>query len=472
MKIGHIHRMSMNPCGLRFDSSYHLSDGVTVKRDIAASPYPLMFIGKAAERIFIGGRARRVYVKDKKHGIPFLSSSDILQADLENVKLASKKYTPNIEEMTLQKGWTLITRSGTIGNCAFANAKHAQKLASEHVIRLVPNNILKQGYIYAYLASKPGYSLLTQGTFGAVIQHIEPAFVASLPIPVLPESFQQEVDDLIQESAKLREVAADMLEQAKRLLKEKASLDELVPEDYDYYGHRSADRKVSCFSIKQKEITTTTINAFNYSRRILNTKSKIQSTVPLKEVLLYNDVFSTGSFPRVEVSGNNGIMLINQSDIFDAIIKGKRISKRRVKTDNLVEYGEVLIAGVGTLGDSEKFCHVIFANEDLVGQLVSGEFIRMKTTKEVPSGYLFAWLDTDYGFRLIRNTQAGTKLCRPIPRMLLEIPVPLIDSDSMQEIDRLVREAHTKRYQANCNERKAISMVEKEIESWTTSKKN
>lgn len=462
----------MNPCGLRFDSSYHLSDGVTVKRDIAASPYPLMFIGKAAERIFIGGRARRVYVKDKKHGIPFLSSSDILQADLENVKLASKKYTPNIEEMTLQKGWTLITRSGTIGNCAFANAKHAQKLASEDVIRLVPNNILKQGYIYAYLASKPGYSLLTQGTFGAVIQHIEPAFVASLPIPVLPESFQQEVDDLIQESAKLREVAADMLEQAKRLLKEKASLDELVPEDYDYYGHRSADRKVSCFSIKQKEITTTTINAFNYSRRILNTKSKIQSTVPLKEVLLYNDVFSTGSFPRVEVSGNNGIMLINQSDIFDAIIKGKRISKRRVKTDNLVEYGEVLIAGVGTLGDSEKFCHVIFANEDLVGQLVSGEFIRMKTTKEVPSGYLFAWLDTDYGFRLIRNTQAGTKLCRPIPRMLLEIPVPLIDSDSMQEIDRLVREAHTKRYQANCNERKAISMVEKEIESWTTSKKN
>lgn len=126
MKIGHIHRMSMNPCGLRFDSSYHLSDGVTVKRDIAASPYPLMLIGKAAERIFIGGRARRVYVKDRNHGIPFLSSSDILQADLENVKLASKKYTPNIEEMMLQKGWTLITRSGTIGNCTFANAKHPQ----------------------------------------------------------------------------------------------------------------------------------------------------------------------------------------------------------------------------------------------------------------------------------------------------------------------------------------------------------
>ena len=96
---------------------------------------------------------------------------------------------------------------------------------------------------------------------------------------------------MIQESAKVREEAADMLERAKRILKEKAGLEDLKPEDYDYYGHRSADRKASCFSIKQKEITTTTINAFNYSRRILNTKSKIQSTVPLKEVLLYNDVF-------------------------------------------------------------------------------------------------------------------------------------------------------------------------------------
>ena len=251
MKTGYIHRKSMNPCGLRFDSSYHLSDGVAVKRVIASSPYPLMPIEKAADRIFIGGRARRVYVKDREHGIPFLSSSDILQADLEAVKLASKKYTPNVEDMKLQKGWTLITRSGTIGNCAFANAKHAQKLASEHVIRLVPNNILREGYIYAYLASKQGYSLLTQGTFGAVIQHIEPAYVASLPIPVAPESFQQEVDDLIQESARLREEAADMLSMAKILLKRKANLKDLTPDDYDYYGPRTANRKVSCFSISR-----------------------------------------------------------------------------------------------------------------------------------------------------------------------------------------------------------------------------
>ena len=78
----------------------------------------------------------------------------------------------------------------------------------------MPDYILRPGVIYAYLASKYGHSLLTQGVFGAVIQHIEPAFIASLPIPMFPESFQAEVDDMIQESARLREEANDMLEEA------------------------------------------------------------------------------------------------------------------------------------------------------------------------------------------------------------------------------------------------------------------
>ena len=467
MITSYINIKDVHSSNLRTDASFHLSEGQEVQRFIANSPYPLLPISKVAKDIFIGNRAKRVYVKKASHGIPFLSSSDILRADLNNLKLASTKYTPDIERMKLQKGWTLISRSGTIGNCAFANAKHAQKLASEDVIRLWPNNILRGGLVYAYLASKYGHSLLTQGTFGAVIQHIEPAFVGSILIPSFPESFQKEVDDLIQESARLREEAADMLSEAERLLKTSANLRDLTPEDYDYFGPRGAGREVSCFVRKRKDITTTTFNAFNLSERIRKTRAAMTCTTrPLREVLFGGDTFSTGSFPRVEVKEGYGVMLINQKDIFDTIIKGKYISKRGVKTDNMVEYGEVLIAGVGTLGENETFCRVIFANEDLVGQLVSGEFIRMKVNNEIPSGYLFVWLSSEHGFRFLRSIQAGTKLCRPIPKLVLDIPVPIISPDIMNEIDQLVKEAHTKRYEANENERKAIRMVEEEIEKW------
>ena len=466
MKTARVNIHAVRSINFRTDASYHLSEGQNVQRCIAASPYPLTTIKEVSEDIFIGNRAKRVYVKDSNHGIPFLSSSDILKADLDNVKLASKKYTPEIERMSLKKGWTLISRSGTIGNCAFANAKHAQKLASEDVIRLVPNNILRGGLVYAYLASKYGHSLLTQGTFGAVIQHIEPAFVGSIAIPLFPDSFQQDVDDLIQEAARLREESADMLTKAELLLKTEANLRELTSEDYDYFGPRNAERKVSCFTVKRKDINTTTINAFNLSERIRKTKASITcKTKPLKEVLLNGDTFSSSSVPSIEVKPEHGVMFINQKDIFDNIIKGKWVSKRNVSLDRLVEYGEVIVACDGTSGESELFCRALFANEDLSGALISTHFIRMKSDG-VPSGYLYTWLNSDYGFRFIRNCQAGTKLCHPIPKMFLEIPVPIISEESMNKIDKAVKDAYTKRYDANNCERKAIRIIEQEIEKW------
>ena len=395
-----------------------------------------------------------------------MGGGDIQRADLNSGKFLRKKTTPNHDILKIPEGCTLVTCGGTIGECVYANKLLAKCWASQHVMRVIPSSI-KKGVLYAYLASRQGHLLLTTNTYGSVIPTLNASNIASLPIPIFTDKLQQEIDDLIQESASLREEAADALISANNLLYSKCKLNKLTSNNYDYYGHRSAQRKVSCFTRKIKEVGTTTINAFNHSERVRNLKALIQcKTVPLKSVLIDGNIFSTGSFPRVEVKDGCGIMLINQKDIFDNIIKGKYISKRNVKATNFVEYGEILIAGVGTLGENETFCRAIYANEDLVGQLVSGEFIRMKTNGKIPSGYLYIWMSSDYGFRFLRNIQAGTKLCRPIPKLVLEIPVPIIDNNSMMEIDNLVRDAHTKRHLANQKELKAIQMVEKEIEKW------
>ena len=454
---------------MRIDGKFHLSDGLQVRKLIKNAPYKVRSIFDVTSNIYCPGIFQRHYTSS---GTPFLGGADIQKQSYDSGKYLKESTTPNHEILAIKKGWTLVTCGGTVGETAFANRELAKCWVSQHVMRLIPDGI-KPGMLYSYLATNEGKMLLTTNTYGSVIPTLNSNSIGELPIPEFPESFQQEVDDLIQESARLREEAADMLEKSKNLLKEKAGLDNLVSEDYDYYGHRSADRKASCFSIKRKDITTTTINAFNLSERIRKTKEKIQSRyVRLGDVIENGRTFSSTSSSSVEVSPNNGVMFVNQKDIFDNIIKGKWVSKRGFNPANCIQQGEVLVACDGTLGESEFFCHALYAGEELSGKLISSHFMRMRGNGTIPMGYLFAWLDTDYGFRFIRNTQAGTKICHPIQKLFVEIPVPLIDSDSMQKIDRLVREAHTKRYQANCNERKAISMVEKEIESWTTSKKN
>lgn len=233
----------------------------------------------------------------------------------------------------------------------------------------------------------------------------------------------------------------------------------------------SVGREVSAFVRKSKEISSISINAFNYSKRIEKIVSTIQNKdyLSLDKCLNEKKFFSTGSFRRLEVNSTNGVKLLNQSDIFDIHKKGKILSRHFVGNVKLVEYGEVLIAGVGTLGEGETFCRSIFANEELENQLISGEFIRMKTNEQIPSGYLFAWLNSDYGFRLIRSTQTGTKLCRPIPNLLAKIPVPLMDREQMNYIDKNVREAQTDFYKAIVKENQAIALIEKEIDLWQVS---
>ncbi|MCD8202610.1 MAG: restriction endonuclease subunit S, partial [Prevotella sp.] len=221
--------------GNRIDASYHLSEGKTTQRLIAHSPYPLIKVGDCAKRIWHAGRWRRVYVSNPEHGITLVGSSAMLKSDLSGEKLISRKYTEDIVDKILKKGWILISCSGTIGNCAFTNAQHAEKLASQDVIRINPNNILRAGLVYAYLSTKYGYTMLTQGTFGAVIQHIEPQHVSAIPIPQFPDAFQEEVDNLIQESARLRDEATEALDKAKVLLKEYAGLKDLSNDEYDSF---------------------------------------------------------------------------------------------------------------------------------------------------------------------------------------------------------------------------------------------
>lgn len=468
MKTNIISTKSILPNSFRFDPSFHLSEAIVLRKELDNVPYGKISIKDTKSKVFLGNIFSRIFVKDEEHGIPYLAASDTVLADINTGRFLSKKQSKELEYLMLKKDWIVITCSGTIGNVTYTNATFENHIATHDLIRIVPNDEkILRGYLYAFLSSKYGYNQLTQSRFGGVVKHINAEHVNSITLPLFPESFQKEVNDLIQESARLREIASNALNEVSKLLKQYTSLSDLKESDYDYFGPHSSNREVSCFIRNSKKIDSTTINAFNHSQRIRKTKDNILcNTRPLKDIILNGDTFSTGSFPRVEVEEGKGIMLINQSDIFDTIIKGKYISKRNVKLSNLVEYGEVLIAGVGTLGESESFCRCIYANEDLVNQLVSGEFIRMKTTNDIPSGYLYAWLSSDYGFRFIRNIQTGTKLCRPIPRLLLEIPIPIIESDKMNEIHEIVTKAHTQRYNANCLVRKAILLVEQEIEKW------
>lgn len=446
MKTSSIKYNASTQKGIRFDASFHLSDGLVTKRLIESSPYPLKTIGDVSSRIFFGNRAKRVYVTKKENGIPFLSSSDILRSDLENVKLASKKYMP-VSDMMLEKGWTLISRSGTIGNCAFANAKHAQKLASEDVIRVVPNNILRGGLVYAYLASKYGYSLLTQGTFGAVIQHIEPDFVSSIPIPSFPEDFQNKINDLVLESAKLREESSVALHNAVNLFEK-------------HIGGSDVNLGFNCLRISNKCLNNRFLR-FDSQYQIGQAQiTHFAKSIKIGEVASRIFVGNRGKRNYVK----KGVPFLSSSDMLLAnpLRSPKNISRNSsALSQMIVDEGDILISRSGTVGN------VIVVGKYLAGVAVSEHAMRLVIDKaKIAPEYVFAYFMTTHGHDTLQVLPYGSVIVTLGEDLLADVDLPLIEKTSYYRIIELIHEYVSKSDESVHLENSAISLVEQEIEKW------
>ncbi len=464
MKVGKVSN-SFIISSLRLDGNFHLSEGLVVRAHIKKSPYGIDSIGDVTSDVYCPGIFKRNYTKN---GIPFLGGSDIQKNYYDCGKYLKVSTTPNHEILRIPNGCTLVTCGGTIGLTVYANKIISKCFASQHVMRVIPSKV-RGGVLYAYLTSKHGHALLTTNTYGSVIPTLNADNIKSLPIPKFPDDFQLVVDKLIQESSLLREESSLILSNARALLKQEAGLRDLTDEDYNYFGPRTYDRKVSCFVRNIKELGNLSFHAFNYSERVQ--KNIIDKVRKCNHIRLYDalddkKLWSSSGVEVNEVKEGHGIMLINQSDIFDQIVKGKWVVKKKKYSKDLLQEGEILIAKIGTLGEGESFCRTVYVGEDLKGQLVSSAFYRMKSSESIPAGYLFAWLSSDYGFRLIRASHYGTKQCYPNPSFLYEYPVPIIEKEKMLEIDKMVKEAHSKLHLSNKKELLAIHMIEEEIEKW------
>ena len=165
--------------------------------------------------IYNGSPFIRNYVEDPEHGVPFLTTSSLLQADLSTISYLSRKdaHSKSLSFLKIKSGMTLITCSGSIGKMTYARADMDGIWSNQDIMKVVPDpESIKPGYLYAYLGCKFGVPLVVSGTYGAIIQHIEPQHIANLPVPRLGE-VEDHAHALIQRAADLRVEAAEIIAQ-------------------------------------------------------------------------------------------------------------------------------------------------------------------------------------------------------------------------------------------------------------------
>ncbi len=148
------------------------------------SEWKIVKIKDVVKRIFYPGRFTRHYVEDEENSVPFLGGTNITQLILNTEKRLSIN-NPKLDELKVESGWILVTRSGSTGIVSSVPPAWNGYAISEHVIRIIPDNEkVPSEYLYAFLKSKYGQHLLNQGVYGSVIDEITPEFIGHIEIPI------------------------------------------------------------------------------------------------------------------------------------------------------------------------------------------------------------------------------------------------------------------------------------------------
>jgi|SRR6266511_622897 len=333
MKLGNLKNPVMaswlREQGFRLDAPPFLSGAIEARKlleQLSVKKEPLVSLTKGYHGgIYNGPMFRRNYVTDPEHGVPFLTSSGILLADLSTLPLLSRKYamSSRLSYLQIREGMTLISCSGAIGRMAYTRPEMDGMWSSQDVLKVVPvpDRILP-GYLYAFLSSKFGVPLVVGGTYGAIIQHIEPHHIVNLPVPRFGDAFEERVHKLIQEAAKLRLRFQAELETATQEFFEAAGL----PGLYQMRWH-SQPRDLG-FVIHG--LNATSLRALNFAPRFTNIVERLKSVHhrTLGELCAHGQLSSGVRFKRIDCDPEHGAKLIGQRQAFWLRPEGRWISPR------------------------------------------------------------------------------------------------------------------------------------------------
>lgn len=119
----------------------------------------------------------------------YFTGTALTQLNSDNVKYldsskASMQVKKQLEALTIYRGYILVSDSGTLGRVTYALTQHDGHVATNNLIRIVVDDIPLRGYLYEFLQSELGQSLMLKNAYGTNQEHLEPDIIADIPIPV------------------------------------------------------------------------------------------------------------------------------------------------------------------------------------------------------------------------------------------------------------------------------------------------
>lgn len=447
----------------RLEAGVYGIEGRQARQDVAQGKWDVVHLcsENGLATAYHRPRFKRIYVE--KSSFPIYQPSQINELYPKPSAHISHLTQTDIDALRVKKGQVLLTCSGTIGNCTYVRNTLDNLIFSHDVIRIEPKEY--SGFVYAFLKSKTGFSIVNTNNYGAVVKHLEPKHLNAIPIPNPPLVLKQEIHDLIEESFKLRDESNELLDAAQVLLKESLELPSI---------------EVLRGQAKQFDETG---GILNYSVPLSGIHGRLDGSyyVPIVDVIeqhiaitakeivkvgnsrISQSVILPGRFKRVYVEEDNGAVFFGGKQLYELDPSNKKylsIGKHgdRIGNDLKIHTNMTLITRSGTIAK------VSIVPKHWEGWIPNEHVIRVVPTSDEIAGYLYAWLSSDYAYPLITRYIYGAVVDEIHDKQVSEISLPLLRDENVQkEINNRVLEANRKRTEAYNLERQALRVLDEKV---------
>lgn len=199
----------------RLDAAFHSSAVREIKTHLKRNGKGFTTLPEAGYTIWLPNRFKRIPAEE---GTLLVGSSELFEINPPLKKRIAESNLGDPYNCRVNKGWLLLARSGQIyglnGSLMLATSALEDKIISDHVIRIAPNDKAKvrPGYVLIALTHPTlGRPLMKALPYGSSIPEIEVADVKALKVVRLRKSDEDSIADLAEESSELF-AKADLLE--------------------------------------------------------------------------------------------------------------------------------------------------------------------------------------------------------------------------------------------------------------------
>ncbi|MCC5789790.1 MAG: hypothetical protein JJT75_09150 [Opitutales bacterium] len=460
MKTAIIRASWMEGYGYRLDTKPYVGGALQTKillEELSLRKDPLHKLTKGHDGgIYNGPQFRRNYVEDPAYGVRFLTGSSMQLADLSNVSLLSKQDATGkkLRHLRLEKGMTLISCSGSIGKMAYVRPEMEGIWSSQDILKVVPDpEKIPPGYLYAFLSSKFGVPLVTSGTYGAIIQHLEPEHIADIDVPRLDPKEELKIHNLVEEAARLRSEASEAKAKAVSELFELTGLpieEQSASEPFASINSSRLESRLDARFHGKRHVSAYDAVAQNpHGFQTLGSLScSIVEPLRFKRVPMDQSEHSVGLF------GSAGIL--NADPVPNYWIQ----PPKPIRAYQILE-NSILVPRSGSLNGI--IGTPVIPIGDVIGAVVTEDAIRVNFEDPISFGFAFIALHNWIGIMQLKSRAYGSAIPHLDVTQIGKVILPTCPAEDFKRIGILGCEVRNLRNEAVEAERSAISQLEQAL---------